>query len=431
MWRWKYRKQHEPPENRSGTRKPEDRGKGKSPGSPTSQQDRIMQLTKSGMLRTALDEVLRGLRQDPDDFFLLQLGATIASATRTGNLRAAEPTSSAQRRSALLAPVVTECSSCKRTWYSNHWASPGPIESHKNPHGLQCQKCRYTLCRDCLDHEELSPNDPIDKPMVVMDACPERHHGVLGSPVLATGRSDVTSIKPDRIEAVIVTRDGPIPPTMDEALDAVTRYVPLIADDAPLIYIRPSKPGLMTEKLGREELALTHIHDLEREGVLALGALNRSECISAEIRDAADGNYLLIVIAEAAASAPGNANVPSPPSIIIDRILAAVEGLPVARDDDVQYDYDFAGPKWGSREILVLTGDELRRRIEAVCAADAASGFMTIDMSAFSEASRDNALPYVQLNTLRDTPGAFRPYRITKRNDGRFAVYGHAALYSA
>jgi hypothetical protein len=264
-----------------------------------------------------------------------------------------------------------------------------------------------------------------------MGWCPESGHGRLSLPVLATGRSDVTSIKPDRIEAVIVTRDGPIPPTMDEALDAVTRYVPLIADDAPLIYIRPSKPGLMTEKLGREELALTHIHDLEREGVLALGALNRSECISAEIRDAADGNYLLIVIAEAAASAPGNANVPSPPSIIIDRILAAVEGLPVARDDDVQYDYDFAGPKWGSREILVLTGDELRRRIEAVCAADAASGFMTIDMSAFSEASRDNALPYVQLNTLRDTPGAFRPYRITKRNDGRFAVYGHAALYSA
>jgi hypothetical protein len=199
---------------------------------------------------------------------------------------------------------VTECSSCKRTWYSNHWASPGPIESHKNPHGLQCQKCRYTLCRDCLDHEELSPNDPIDKPMVVMDACPERHHGVLGSPVLATGRSDVTSIKPDRIEAVIVTRDGPIPPTMDEALDAVTRYVPLIADDALLIHIRPSKPGLMAEKSARDELALTRIHDLERDGVLAQGAWNRSELIFAKIHNVSAINYLLIVVGKSDTPAP-------------------------------------------------------------------------------------------------------------------------------
>src|SRR5690348_16993917 len=117
MWRLKNRKRRE---------------------SPATRQDELMSLVKSGKSRTALDEVLRGLRQDPGDFFLLELGTTIASASRTTNQRVAEPTTSAQRRSALLAPVATECSSCKRTWYSGHWASPSPdgVDILMNPAAL-------------------------------------------------------------------------------------------------------------------------------------------------------------------------------------------------------------------------------------------------------------------------------------------------------
>jgi hypothetical protein len=248
--------------------------------------------------------------------------------------------------------------------------------------------------------------------------------------VLATGRSDVATIAPDRIEAVIVTREGPILPAMDEALDAVTMFVPLIADDAPLIHIRPGKPGLMAEKSGREELAITRVHDLEREGILAPGAWNRSERIFAKVPDASASKYLMTVIGKAEVSAPGDARGSAPPSVI-DGVITAAEGLPAAREDDIQHNYDFAGPKWGAREILILTSDELRRRLEAVCAADAASGFTIINTSISSGGSQDNALPYVQLNTINHTLRSGRPYRITKREDGRFAVYGHAALYSA
>jgi hypothetical protein len=298
MWSLKRRKQREPAQRSPQPREPEEQASAETPDKPTSQQDRIMSLYKSRRHQTALEEILRSLRQDPDDFFLLRLGATIAGVSRSENLRAAEPTTSMQRRNALLAPVVTQCSSCGQTWFSAHWASPAPDGDVKlmNPAGLQCQNCRYTLCRDCLHHAELSPGDPIDSPTFVMGFCPEPGHGELGTPVLATGRKDIASVEPDRIEAVIVTREGPIPPAMDEALGVVTKFVPLIADDAPLIHIRASKPGLMADESGRDQLALARIHDLEREGILAVGAWNRSERMCVTTRDASDANYLLTVV---------------------------------------------------------------------------------------------------------------------------------------
>ena len=290
MWWFKRKKQRDTHEDRPGAREAE------PPDSPTNLQDRIIRLAKSGMLRTALDEVLRGLRQDPDDFFLLHLGAAIAGTGRTANQRATEPTTSAQRRSALLASVATECSSCRRTWYSGHRLLSSPADFHLNPAGLQCQKCRYTLCRDCLDNLKLVQGDPVDKPIAVIGACPELGHGVLGTPVLATGRSDVTSIRPDRIEAVIVTRDGPIPPTLDEALEVVPRFIPLIAGDTSLIRIYPSRPGVMAGESSRAELALARINDLEREGVIAHGAQKCSDIIFAKIHDMSSASYLLIVV---------------------------------------------------------------------------------------------------------------------------------------
>jgi len=293
MWRRKDR-QRESPGSRSGQGIPGEQAKTEPPDSPASQQQRITRLFKSGMHRTALDEILRGLRQDPDDFFLLKLGAAIAGGSRTEIVRATEPVTRAQRDSALLAPVATECSSCRRTWYSGHWALSGPVVRHDNPAGLQCQKCRYTLCRYCLDDGE-SP-DPIDSPQTVMGSCQVPGHGLLGTPVLATGRSDVAAIPPDRIEAVIVTRDGPIPPSMGEALERVTRFIPLTVDDAALIHIRPSGRGLMASESGRDELALSRIHDLEREGVLAPGAWNRSERMCVKIPSGSDASYLLTVI---------------------------------------------------------------------------------------------------------------------------------------
>lgn len=260
--------------------------------------DRLLQLIELGRHRTALDEILRGLRHDPENNLLLDLGLMIVSGSRTQHLQAAEPVTYSQMWNALLAPVATECSSCHKAWYSAHSLLPGYTGFHlMNPAGLQCQKCRYTLCRDCFSAEPpLSADDPVDMPVLIGESCPKPGHGALDAPVLPTGRSDIESVDPDRIEAVIVTREGPIPPAMDNALEVVTLFLPLIADDAPLIHIRASRPGLMADASGRDELALTRIHDLEREGKLAPGAWNRSKRTFVETHNVADTNYLLTVI---------------------------------------------------------------------------------------------------------------------------------------
>jgi hypothetical protein len=427
MWRWKRRTRYESSNIRSA-----EHATAESPVTLTTQQKRIISLGESGRYRTALQEILRGLRQNPDDSFLLKVAVPIAGASRTANLAAAEPATHTQQTSALLAPVATVCSSCGAMWYSKHlpsW-SADRITAFP-PAGLQCRTCRYTLCRGCLSITPLSADDPIVKFRFIRGECPGSGHGLLEMPVLPTGRGDVVSIRPDRIEAVIVTRSGPIPPTIDELLDVVPRFVPITVDDVSLIHIRPGGSGLMAERSRQEELARTHVRDLERGGVVLPGAWNRAECVVTEARNAAaHGNYLLVVVGKAD-PVPEKAMGPASSSITVDDVLAAAAGLPVARDDDVQYDFDFAGPKWGAREILVLTSDELRCRLAAVCAADAANGFTTMTMSMSSKESWDKALPYVQLDTLSDTLRTFRPYRITKRNDGRFAVYGHATLYGA
>lgn len=269
--------------------------------------DRLLRLIEAGQHRTAIDEILHGLRHDPKNDSLLNLGLMIASGSRSEQFEAAEPVTESQRWNALLAPVATECSSCHKAWYSDHSLFPGITDFRVlNPVGLQCQICRYTRCRNCFSARRLSPDASIDMPRLISESCPKPGHGELRAPVLPTGRSDSAPLDPDRIEAVIITREGPIPPTMDEALEVVTYFFPLIADDAPLIHICASRPGLMADENRRDELALTRIHDLEREGKLESGAWSRSKRIFVKVNDAPDTSYLLTMVRKEAGSREGN-----------------------------------------------------------------------------------------------------------------------------
>ncbi|MGH3850280.1 MAG: hypothetical protein ACRDRT_11330, partial [Pseudonocardiaceae bacterium] len=114
--------------------------------------------------------------------------------------------------------------------------------------------------------------------------------------MLSTGRHDVTPMDPDSIERVIVVREGPITPSMDEALAVVTKFVPLLPDDAPLIRICPGARGMMNEKFTRNRLALSLVQGLERDGVLAPGAWARSRPLSIRAGAADDTDYLVTVV---------------------------------------------------------------------------------------------------------------------------------------
>jgi hypothetical protein len=263
-------------------------------------------LLREGRHRTALDEVLRRLRHDPENTDALFVALTVLGQSRTTRLASPEPPTDMQRQSALLAPITTECSACDGRWYSTHtvlYADNGGHFYLTNPIGLQCQKCRYTLCRDCLKGKRPpSYTDPVDVAEPVMGACANPGCGpeLLKTPVLPTGRHDVTPIDPDTIEGVVVVRDGPIRPTTDEALAVVTKFLPLIPDDAPLLHIRRAGPGTMSDDSTRDGLVQSLLLDLEREGVLAPDAWGRSRRMYVLAGTARDTNYLITVVRKGA-----------------------------------------------------------------------------------------------------------------------------------
>lgn len=266
----------------------------------------IGELVLDGRRRTAMDEVLRLLRHDGESTELLYLALMLANQGRTAQLRSPEPLTDQQIRSALLAPIATECSACGNFWYSPHiflTGRQGVRQNYLDPIGAQCQVCRYTACRECLPRR--SRNQDVDEVIVAHQHCPAYDcPGVLAHPVLPTGRHDVMSISPDRIECIIVMRDGIIPPAIGEAMPVVTRILPLIADDTPLVDIRRGGPSLMRDDPARDELALSHIRVMERDGLLKPGARARSTRLFVPASHTNDDDHLITVVARQEHTSP-------------------------------------------------------------------------------------------------------------------------------
>ncbi|MET9558397.1 hypothetical protein [Streptomyces sp. NPDC006645] len=268
----------------------------------TDLRDTVDRLLRQDRNRTALDEVLHRLRRDPENTDALLVALMILSQGRTAALNSPEPTTDTQRHHALLAPIVTECSACRNRWFSPHatFLTLGDVEIQPiNPMGLQCRKCRYTLCRECLKRSDApSYTDSVDMPVSIVGDCANPGCGteILQAPVLPTGRYDVTPTDPDTIEGVVVVREGPIRPTTEVALAVVTKFLPLIPDDAPLLHIRRASPGTMRSEATRDGLAQSLLLDLEREGTLVPGAWVRSRRMHILAGTAQDTDYLITVV---------------------------------------------------------------------------------------------------------------------------------------
>ncbi|MFF9352702.1 hypothetical protein [Streptomyces sp. NPDC014734] len=259
-------------------------------------------LLMEGRHRTALDEVLRGLRRDPENLDGLYVALSVLTTSRTARLTSPEPLTEMQQWSALLAPVTTACSACDTRWYSTHailFANNDKYSLPMNPVGIQCQKCRYTLCRDCLNaRRPTSYTADVDAPEIVAGSCANTacDGRRLTVPVLPTGRPGATPMDPDAIEGVLVVRDGPIRPTTDDALAVVTRFLPLLPEDAPLLHIREARPGAMSDNAARDALARSLLLDLEREGVLAPDSWGRSRRMHILAGPEGDGDYLIVPV---------------------------------------------------------------------------------------------------------------------------------------
>jgi hypothetical protein len=250
--------------------------------------ERMADLIGHGRFRTAMGELLDLLRQDPSNVEATLQAIRVAYTSRTDLIKAKEPLTPDQRSSAILAPIATQCSLCDTFWYSIHVLMEFERFTVASPRGVQCPICRYTLCQECL---AAAPPRGTALPCATPGCA-----GELQLRVLPTGRRGVLPIDPGRTERVIVVRDGPIPPAIGEALSTVTRWIPLVPDDAPFILICRSVPGLMAQEASCQFMAWQLVDMLGKDAILAPGAWDRSTSMRVHgVED--DTDYLVIIVA--------------------------------------------------------------------------------------------------------------------------------------
>jgi hypothetical protein len=121
--------------------------------------------------------------------------------------------------------------------------------------------------------------------------------------------------------------------------------------------------------------------------------------------------------------------------IKVDEVISAAEGLLPSANGDIQQDLGYLSHRYHCEEILVLAKSPARELLRKVVQDDFARGFDHVQVTSRGA----GGVPFVQLNLanstyMRRTPGgnqSVRLYRVVKRDDGQFALYGHLALYEA
>jgi hypothetical protein len=219
--------------------------------------EQVRQLRRSGRDRSALDLVLRVLRRDGKSAAAFECALWLCAGRTPASVAAtAEPITREQWANPYLAPVATECASCQLYWYSNHIFAGGARMEIANPLGLQCQLCRYTLCRDCLP-----PNNR---------DCPEPGcAGTLDIPVLATGRprGQPANRHTEKIEYVLISWEGvsPDPTEISQLLDLVCTWQDQIG-----IRVTTIEDPQVRQDVGEAAVYLE-----ESEGRISPGAIGR------------------------------------------------------------------------------------------------------------------------------------------------------------
>ncbi|MFC8400317.1 hypothetical protein ACFUKX_27405 [Streptomyces olivaceus] len=169
--------------------------------------DEVDRLWHEGRNKSALDVVLRSLRTEgrSAQAFGWALMLLRSGMRRTPDPGVVEPVTQEQIGNPYFAPVATECARCTKFWYSAHAQENFENLVLSNPIGLQCQVCRYSLCRNCLDSRNRN--------------CPkEGCLGELGAPVLPTGRPLGKPANPytEKLEHVLILWRS-TPTSQDEA----------------------------------------------------------------------------------------------------------------------------------------------------------------------------------------------------------------------
>jgi len=165
---------------------------------------KVEALRQAGRYRSAIEEILKVLDCDPNNYEALYHAATIIGLEQTKQLTAAEPLGQRYTLDQRLNPVWAVCQECDNQWVpsSVYLGSLMGVASIGNPVGLQCPNCGYTLCRECLNRVSFYEHD-----------CPQGCGLRLTAPVLPTGRNNYQyARRKELVTHVFIFREGPIQP---------------------------------------------------------------------------------------------------------------------------------------------------------------------------------------------------------------------------
>lgn len=220
--------------------------------------EEVTRLQRDDRPGAALAAALSVLRRDPRsaDAFRCALMLCSGRTSRSGGER--EPIAREQLHDPLLAPIMTVCTRCGDGWFSTHELVTHEYASITalNPIGLQCQRCRYTLCRECLSGTRRCPQN----------GCA----GELGTPVLATGPPVVC------LEYAVVLGEHGLPEVGD--------LLGILAEAAPgvdlegigILPVPPPPTG------ADDEFGLFMVMRLEDEGRVGAEALQRTRMVGVD-----------------------------------------------------------------------------------------------------------------------------------------------------
>lgn len=224
--------------------------------------EEVRRLQEADRPGAALGIVLGVLRDDPRSADAFRWALALCAGRTARSASAAQPVTPEQMRDPLLAPIRTACTNCGASWFSTHelLAGDGPETVTLNPIGLQCQDCRYTLCRNCL---------PADR------GCPQTGcGGELGTPVLATGPAAAPPI--GRLEYAVVLGEHAAP-AADDLLGILTEAAP--GADLTGVGIWPVEPPPHGVD---DEFGLFLVLRLEEEGRVGPGPLERTRMVGVD-----------------------------------------------------------------------------------------------------------------------------------------------------
>jgi hypothetical protein len=202
--------------------------------------EKIQHLIGAGKYRSALDELFAILARNPADPEALTLALIVLSASRTTQIQSAEPLGPRYLYDRRLDPLCAVCSQCGSSWVASNvkFADLKTRLSMMNPVGLQCNNCSFTLCRKCLKSIYFGGG------MGVFNrSCPKCATETLGVPVYPTGRPPMQlGRRPEHVAALIVFREGPVPPGREYIEELAEARSPDALDDKAELIGVPVNP---------------------------------------------------------------------------------------------------------------------------------------------------------------------------------------------